>query len=138
MREFSKKHSASRHRARGIVRRLVGRKLDSRYEVVHHVDGDPTNNDPSNLQLLTKHEHQSLHAALRIIDVHHCGKGHKLEGPNLYERPNGTRECVTCRNAQPSRHTELLRQKKHKWYMRHRERLLTESRDRYQARKSAV
>ncbi len=30
--------------------------------VVHHKDRNPNNNDPTNLRLLTKKEHQDLHA----------------------------------------------------------------------------
>ncbi len=31
-------------------------------EVVHHKDGDPTNNQPCNLELMTRSEHSRLHA----------------------------------------------------------------------------
>jgi hypothetical protein len=34
-------------------------------EVVHHIDGDKTNNDISNLMLLTNSDHMKLHAILR-------------------------------------------------------------------------
>src|SRR4051794_4353929 len=47
---------------RHIVEQREGRKLTSN-EVVHHVDGDPLNNDPENLVLLSRGEHQRLHAA---------------------------------------------------------------------------
>lgn len=30
-------------------------------EIVHHVDEDPTNDDPSNLQLVTREEHIEIH-----------------------------------------------------------------------------
>lgn len=38
-------------------------KIPDGYEV-HHIDRDKDNNDPSNLQLLTKEEHMKLHGAL--------------------------------------------------------------------------
>lgn len=38
----------------------IGRRLVSG-ECVHHIDGDKTNNEVSNLQLLTLSEHASLH-----------------------------------------------------------------------------
>jgi hypothetical protein len=47
---------------RRIVEQREGRKLASN-EVVHHVDGDPLNNDPDNLVLLSRAEHQRLHTA---------------------------------------------------------------------------
>jgi hypothetical protein len=46
---------------RHLVEQREGRKLTSN-EVVHHVDGDPLNNDPGNLVVLTRGEHQRLHA----------------------------------------------------------------------------
>jgi HNH endonuclease len=30
-------------------------------QIVHHVDGNPMNNDPENLQLMTQSEHAKLH-----------------------------------------------------------------------------
>lgn len=44
-----------------IMEGLIGRKLFAN-ECVHHIDGNKTNNDPSNLQLMTFKEHSSLHA----------------------------------------------------------------------------
>src|SRR5437879_13683 len=46
---------------RHIVEQREGRKLASN-EVVHHVDGDPLNNDPANLVVLSRAEHHRLHA----------------------------------------------------------------------------
>ena len=39
----------------------IGRKLNSN-EVVHHIDGNKSNNDLSNLALMTRSEHARLHA----------------------------------------------------------------------------
>lgn len=39
----------------------LGRKL-SKEEVVHHIDGNKTNNSLDNLQLMTRSEHSSHHA----------------------------------------------------------------------------
>jgi hypothetical protein len=46
---------------RHIVEQREGRKLASN-EVVHHIDGNPFNNDPDNLVVLSPAEHQRLHA----------------------------------------------------------------------------
>lgn len=43
-----------------IMADKIGCGIPSNY-VVHHVDGDKLNNDPANLELLTREEHMSLH-----------------------------------------------------------------------------
>lgn len=50
-------------------------------EVVHHKDGDPTNNQPCNLELMTRSEHSRLHA---IED-----KTHERFAHNRNEFPKG-------------------------------------------------
>ena len=44
-----------------IMENIIGRRLFSN-EVVHHIDGNKSNNDPSNLRLMTNREHNRLHA----------------------------------------------------------------------------
>jgi hypothetical protein len=46
---------------RHVMEFTLGRRRGSN-EVVHHGDHDPMNNDPSNLALLSRSEHQPLHA----------------------------------------------------------------------------
>jgi hypothetical protein len=48
----------ARHRL--IVQEREGRALSS-HELVHHVDRDPLNNNPDNLVILSRAEHQRLH-----------------------------------------------------------------------------
>ena len=43
-----------------IMEEYLGRKLLDN-EIVHHIDGNPLNNDISNLQVLTYEEHNRLH-----------------------------------------------------------------------------
>lgn len=45
------------------MEQYIGRKLLPN-EVVHHIDKDKTNNDISNLLLLTQSEHSKLHREL--------------------------------------------------------------------------
>ena len=40
---------------------MLGRELSSA-DVIHHIDGDQLNNDPEDLVVLTRVEHQRLHA----------------------------------------------------------------------------
>lgn len=49
-----------------IVEGILGRPLKSN-EVVHHRDENRRNNDPTNLRLMKKRAHDSLHARLRSI-----------------------------------------------------------------------
>jgi DNA-binding XRE family transcriptional regulator len=54
-------HYVAVHRA--VAEAMLGRRLLAT-EVVHHRDGDEGNNDPSNLQVLTRGEHRRLHTQL--------------------------------------------------------------------------
>jgi len=54
-----------RHQHTVIMERHIGRKLNSD-EVVHHIDGNKTNNSIANLQLMTASKHASHHARERL------------------------------------------------------------------------
>lgn len=45
-----------------IMEQVLGRALRSD-EIVHHKDGNKWNNDPSNLQIVTRREHAQIHRA---------------------------------------------------------------------------
>jgi hypothetical protein len=71
--------------------------------VMRHLDGNPTNNVPSNLVWGSSSEnnfdivrHGRHHNAVKT----HCKQGHPLSGPNLYVNPtSGARQCRTCQRA---------------------------------------
>jgi len=61
---------------RTVAEAKIGRKLLATEEV-HHIDGDPTNNDPDNLVVLTASEHSKIHASKKGRD--HYGRFVKSE-----------------------------------------------------------
>lgn len=81
----------------------LGRKLYPN-EDVHHIDGDVTNNDISNLQVLDHVEHEKLHNPAKyydkevICDV--CGKSFiwTAERQSLYQRDfnRNKNRIITC------------------------------------------
>lgn len=49
-----------------VAEKKIGRRLEAD-EVVHHINGDKTDNRPENLQVMTNSEHVKLHHTLRQI-----------------------------------------------------------------------
>lgn len=70
--EIRKRGGRTRYRKRGgshehrrVAEKVIGRSLRSD-EIVHHIDEDSWNNDPSNLLIgITRRQHQHVHAWLR-------------------------------------------------------------------------
>lgn len=63
---------------RAMAEEKLGRFLEED-EVVHHIDGDKTNNNPKNLEVLkreahTKHHAESVEAKTYHYTCAHCGK----------------------------------------------------------------
>jgi len=50
--------------SRAVMAGTLGRLIDSD-ELVHHVDENPINDDPGNLELTTRREHPTIHARMR-------------------------------------------------------------------------
>ena len=51
-----------------VAEQMIGRLLKDN-EVVHHIDRNKSNNDPSNLVIMTKQEHSQLHNPDRIRGI---------------------------------------------------------------------
>ena len=49
-----------RHTHRIVAEKMIGRPLRTG-EIVHHIDGNKRNNEPSNLMVMTQSEHCRLH-----------------------------------------------------------------------------
>jgi hypothetical protein len=58
---LSKKEKEEIIRRRGTKSNKTGKKSRIDRLEIHHKDRDPHNNDPSNLRVLTKKEHDDLH-----------------------------------------------------------------------------
>jgi hypothetical protein len=50
-----------------VMSQILGRPLNTDVEMVHHKDENKINNDPSNLELMTKSRHTSLHNSQRVM-----------------------------------------------------------------------
>lgn len=47
-----------------VAEKMLGRKISGQ-EAVHHIDGNPLNNNPKNLQVMLRGEHTSYHMQFR-------------------------------------------------------------------------
>ena len=70
---------------RVIMEAILGRELLEN-EVVHHNDGNPSNNDPRNLSVMTEKEHLRLH---RKMDM-----GNRKRRPDGTLTAKGENECL--------------------------------------------
>lgn len=61
--------SCGKYEHRSVVESIIGRELTKK-EVVHHIDGNKSNNNPNNLVLCSDAKyHRLLHARQRIVDL---------------------------------------------------------------------
>ena len=96
---------ACRAQARKIVERGLGCRLPSNL-VVHHIDGDYTNNDIYNLAVMSRREHSRQHILAHPVSTRKdtCIRGHTLSGDNIRivwrsDRGKFERYCRACANA---------------------------------------
>lgn len=78
---------------RVIMERIIGRPLRDD-EQVHHKDKNPLNNDPSNLELMSRADHERLHAdeRQRYSDEKAC----EMCGSQFTPNPRKRKRQKTC------------------------------------------
>lgn len=68
-------------------------------EIIHHIDGDKRNNDPSNLELMLDTEHKSHHAPPREMMqaiCHNCGKEFENTATRIKNRLQQNDGIIYC------------------------------------------
>lgn len=85
-----------------LMEQKLGRPLEPN-EDVHHIDGDPLNNDLSNLEVVKHGEHQKEHST-KYVDTTEtcvvCGKSFTMTGPKwakvVADIHRGRTRTLTC------------------------------------------
>lgn len=70
---YNKKGNAKKHRL--VVEEAIGRRL-TKDEVVHHINGDKTDNRLENLKIMSRSEHSSFHRKDEKANGKHLFGGH--------------------------------------------------------------
>jgi HNH endonuclease len=84
-----------------IAENMIGRRLDSD-EIVHHIDGNKKNNEESNLQVMRKGAHLSLHGHERRV----ADKAHGTLSSYRYCK------CDLCKKANSTWHKSYMEKRK--------------------------
>ena len=89
-----------------VMEKKLGRRLQSG-ELVHHHDGNKSNNEPENLELTTRRDHMNHHRDVVRQPIRWvCPRGHVK---SRLDR-NGYPICQTCKNDQKRQKRQEARQ----------------------------
>jgi hypothetical protein len=81
-----------------VMENSIGRSLTS-LEVVHHIDGNPLNNDISNLEIHTNSTHAKVHARGRTmvtLSCSYCGKEFEREVSQVNHKKKSGQKNFFC------------------------------------------
>ncbi len=69
-----------------VAEKKIGRLLDTTTQMVHHIDGNKTNNDPDNLEVITRTKHGEHHwpnvSWAKDVGIDHKSFSHHLRNPS--------------------------------------------------------
>lgn len=86
-------YQGNRLQHRVVMENILGRSLDPS-EIVHHIDHNALNNDPSNLILMTKGEHNRHHFSNKVwMQCGYCNNSIEIRPSRLKTTKSGLLFC---------------------------------------------
>ena len=84
-----------RYEHRVVMESILNRPL-SNTELVHHKNGNPLDNRPDNLELVSRLEHNRLHGDGQLLQCSRCGAQHWYN-PSMLAKMNSSDSGYLCR-----------------------------------------
>ena len=100
---------------RFIMSKKIGRFLE-KDEIVHHINGDRTDNSPENLRLMNRKDHNKLHGELVKSFTYevcsYCGKTFKRETRNIKFKKESGQKNFYCNRTCMGKHQKNAKKNK--------------------------